>query len=81
MTGRVFTKLLLAFVMVLAISTAILDFTLRGIVEHSLHTQAEQSLIGKARLLAREAKPGDPAQLHQLADRGAFDAGAQVAFF
>jgi two-component system, OmpR family, phosphate regulon sensor histidine kinase PhoR len=81
MTGRVFTKLLLAFVMVLAISTAILDFTLRGIVEHSLHLQAEQSLVGKARLLASEAKPDNPAQLHPLADRGAFDAGAQVTFF
>ena len=81
MTGRVFTKLLLAFVMVLAISAAILDFTLRGIVEHSLHTQVEQSLVGKARLLASAAKPGDPTQLHQLADSGAFDAGAQVTFF
>ena len=33
MTGRVFTKLLLSFVLVLSISAAILDFTLRSIVE------------------------------------------------
>jgi two-component system phosphate regulon sensor histidine kinase PhoR len=81
MTGRVFTKLLLAFVLVLSISAAILDFTLRGIVEHSLRAEAAQSLVGKARLLASEARLGDPAQLHQAADRGAFDAGAQVTFF
>ncbi|MBB6143978.1 two-component system phosphate regulon sensor histidine kinase PhoR [Silvibacterium bohemicum] len=81
MTGRVFTKLLLAFVLVLSISAAILDFTLRGIVEHSLRAEAAQSLVGKARLLASEARLGDSAQLHQAADRGAFDAGAQVTFY
>jgi two-component system phosphate regulon sensor histidine kinase PhoR len=81
MTGRVFTKLLLSFVLVLSISAAILDFTLRGIVEHSLHVETTQSLVGKARLLANEAKSGDPAQLQQVAVRGALDAGAQVTFF
>ena len=63
MTGRVFTKLLLSFVLVLSISAAILDFTLRGIVEHSLHVEAAQSLVGKARLLASETKSVDPVQL------------------
>jgi two-component system phosphate regulon sensor histidine kinase PhoR len=81
MTGRVFTKLLLAFVLVLSISAAILDFTLRGIVEHSLRAQAAQSLVEKARLLAGEAPLGDPVRLHEAAVRGAFDAGAQVTFF
>jgi two-component system phosphate regulon sensor histidine kinase PhoR len=81
MTGRVFTKLLLSFVLVLSISAAILDFTLRGIVEHSLHVEAAQSLVGKARLLASETKSVDPVQLQQAATRGAFDAGAQVTFF
>ena len=81
MTGRVFTKLLLSFVLVLSISAAILDFTLRGIVQHSLRTEVAQSLVGKARLLAGEAKLGDPAQLKEAAARGAFEAGAQVTFF
>jgi two-component system, OmpR family, phosphate regulon sensor histidine kinase PhoR len=81
MTGRVFTKLFLSFVIVLAISAAILDFTTRGIVEHSLHVEAAQSLVGKARLLANETRPNDLAGLHEAADRGAFDAGAQVTFF
>jgi two-component system phosphate regulon sensor histidine kinase PhoR len=81
MTGRVFTKLLLSFVLVLSISAAILDFTLRSIVEHSLRVEAAQSLVGKARLLASEEKLSDRVQLQQAAIRGAFDAGAQVAFF
>ncbi len=37
MTGRVFTKLLFSFILVLCIGTAVLDFSLRHIVEHSLY--------------------------------------------
>ncbi|MFT4112103.1 ATP-binding protein [Silvibacterium sp.] len=81
MTGRVFTKLLLSFVLVLATSAAILDFTLRGIVENSLRQEITQSLTGKARLLAGEARPGDGQRLAALASRAAFEAGAQVTFF
>src|SRR5579883_1328783 len=81
MTGRVFTKLFFSFVLVLAIGTAILDFSLGGVVEDSLREQLAQSLAGKARLLAREAEsPGHP-QLQQLAERGESDAGAQVTFY
>jgi two-component system phosphate regulon sensor histidine kinase PhoR len=39
-TGRVFSKLLLSFVLVLCIATAILDLSFRNIVEHSLHEEA-----------------------------------------
>ena len=35
MTGRVFTKLLLSFVLVLLVGTAILDVSLRPIFEHT----------------------------------------------
>lgn len=81
MTGRVFTKLLFSFILVLAVGTAVLDFSLRRIVERSLYEQAEKSLAGKARLLASEANPSRMSQLQQLAVNGAFDAGAQVTFF
>ncbi len=81
MTGKVFTKLFLSFVLVLAICTAILDFSLRRVVERSLEDQAVQSLAGKARLLANEADLSRPLQLQQLATRGESDAGAQVGFF
>ena len=40
MTGRVFTKLLLSFVLVLCLGTAVLDFSFRNIVDHSLHQEA-----------------------------------------
>ena len=36
MTGRVFSKLFFSFVLVLFVGTAILDFSLRRILEHSL---------------------------------------------
>src|SRR5579862_5951811 len=81
MTGRVFTKLFFSFVLVLAIGTAILDFSLGGVVEDSLREQLAQSLAGKARLLAHEANTTGHPQLQQLAERGESDAGAQVAFF
>ena len=81
MTGRVFTKLLFSFVLVLAVGTAVLDFSLRRIVERSLHEQAEQSLTGKARLLASEASAAQPIHLQQLAVNGALDSVTQVAFF
>src|SRR6201987_3316008 len=81
MTGRVFTKLFFSFVLVLAIGTAILDFSLGGVVEDSLRDQLAQSLAGKARLLTREASAANQPQLQQLAERGETDAGAQVTFF
>jgi two-component system, OmpR family, phosphate regulon sensor histidine kinase PhoR len=40
MIGRVFTKLFFSFVLVLLVGTAILDFSLRRILEHSLRQQA-----------------------------------------
>lgn len=39
MTGRVFTKLLLSFVLVLLVGTAILDLSLRPIIDRSLREQ------------------------------------------
>jgi two-component system, OmpR family, phosphate regulon sensor histidine kinase PhoR len=81
MTGRVFTKLFFSFVLVLAIGTAILDFSLEHVVADSLRDQLAQSLAGKARLLARQADPANKPLLQQLAERGESDAGAQVTFF
>ncbi len=46
MTGRVFSKLLFSFVVVLCIATAVLDFSFRNIVAHSLHEEARVALLG-----------------------------------
>jgi two-component system phosphate regulon sensor histidine kinase PhoR len=43
LTGRVFTKLLLSFVLVLLVGTAILDFFLRPIFEHAVRDQSHAS--------------------------------------
>ena len=91
MTGRVFSKLLFSFLLVLCIGTATLDFSLRRIVAHSLYEEAEQSLTGKARLLAqgleRTPRPGQrragtalPAdQLQAFAREQALAAQARVS--
>ncbi|HVJ07731.1 MAG TPA: ATP-binding protein [Acidisarcina sp.] len=79
MSGRVFTKLLFLFVLVLLLGTAILDFSLRRIVEHSLHEQAERSLVTKARLVASELRAEDPsASLEERVRQQAGVAGAAV---
>jgi two-component system phosphate regulon sensor histidine kinase PhoR len=55
LTGRVFTKLLLSFVLVLLVGTAILDVSLRPIFEHSLQEQphaAHDLFLGSALALA-----------------------------
>jgi two-component system phosphate regulon sensor histidine kinase PhoR len=68
MTGRVFSKLLFSFLLVLCIGTATLDFSLRRIVKHSLYAEAEQSLTGKAHLLAQALERTLPgrAELSQI---------------
>jgi len=83
LTGRVFTKLLLSSLLVLVIGTAVLDFTLGGIVNNSLLDQARQALAGKAALVAvhlpRRAALDPQAFVHSeslaaLADVTLFDA-------
>ena len=60
MTGRVFSKLLLSFVLVLTVCTGMLDFAVRKIVDRALHQQVEQSLAGEARFLASELNATSP---------------------
>jgi two-component system phosphate regulon sensor histidine kinase PhoR len=45
-TGRVFSKLFLSFFFVLCIATAVLDFSFRNIVAHSLHEEARVASLG-----------------------------------
>src|ERR1700722_2083626 len=83
-TGRVFTKLFFSFVVVLFLGMAVLDFSLREVMEQSLRIQAENSLASEARLLAaqlRGAASSDPAALQQTAQLDAAAGGAQVAIF
>jgi two-component system phosphate regulon sensor histidine kinase PhoR len=79
-TGRVFSKLLLSFVLVLTICTATLDFSIRRIMDRALHQQAEQSLVREARFLASElnATPQEGAQKLLTAASSASPAGIAV---
>ncbi|HLH37113.1 MAG TPA: ATP-binding protein [Alloacidobacterium sp.] len=55
MTGRVFTKLLVSFVLVLLVGTAILDLSLRPIFEHAIGNQAHAArdlIVGSLLALA-----------------------------
>ncbi len=86
MTGRVFTKLFLSFVVVLFLGMVVLDFSLRQVMEQSLRSQAEESLVGQARVVAAHLGAADPASLdnqtlQQIAVRDAAEAGAEVSFF
>jgi two-component system, OmpR family, phosphate regulon sensor histidine kinase PhoR len=51
-TGRVFSKLLFSFLLVLCIATAILDFSFRNIVAHSLHEEARVASLGPEQRIA-----------------------------
>src|ERR1700760_2902092 len=81
MTGRVFSKLLLSFVLVLTICTAVLDFSIRRIVDSALHEQVEQSLAGEARFLAAELNSAPPQQVQQLLSTASFASSARIAVF
>ena len=66
MTGRVFSKLLFSFVVLLTICTAVLDFSIRRIVDSALRRHVEQSLTGEARFLAAQLSATTPATAEPL---------------
>lgn len=83
-TGRVFTKLFFAFVVVLFLGMAILDVSLRQVMERSLRAQAEDSLASEARLLAAQISSTpypEVGPLQQAVRQDATAAGADVAVF
>jgi two-component system, OmpR family, phosphate regulon sensor histidine kinase PhoR len=79
MTGRVFTKLFLSFLLVLFIGTVVLGFSLRGILEDSLRRQAETSLVGKAHLLASQLRSAGDSNLPDSAALDALGGTDQIA--
>ena len=81
-TGRVFTKLFFAFVVVLFLGMAVLDVSLRQVMERSLRAQSDESLASEARLVAAQisAHP-EVGSLQQSVRQDAIAAGADVAVF
>jgi two-component system, OmpR family, phosphate regulon sensor histidine kinase PhoR len=85
-SGRVFTKLFFAFVVVLFLGMVVLDFSLRQVMEESLHAQEEDSLVGEARLLAAHISASgaaslDVQSLQRIAREDAAATGTRVAIF
>ncbi len=89
MTGRVFTKLLFSFLLVLCIGTATLDFTVRRIMQHALYRQADALDGARARELAAQLARTAPLDLPQVvaaqalaahADLTLLDRSGRVAF-
>jgi two-component system phosphate regulon sensor histidine kinase PhoR len=81
MTGRFFTKLLLASILVLLIGTAILDVSLRRIVDGALRQQVNQSLESEARVLGSQLTQNDRALAPQLVAVAARAARSRITVF
>lgn len=81
MTGRVFSKLLFSFVLVLTICTGVLDFSIRRIVDAALREQVEQSLTGEARFLAAQMKTTTPDSARPLLAASSAVSHTRIAVF
>ena len=86
MTGKVFTKLFVSFVVVLFVGMVMLDFSLRQVMEQSVRAQAEESLVAQAKLTAAHIAGANPvglnaAALEQTVRLDAAATGADVAIF
>jgi two-component system phosphate regulon sensor histidine kinase PhoR len=78
MTGRVFTKLLFSFLLVLSIGTAILDFSVRRIVQYSLTAQARSFYADRAQNMARQLAVAPSGALPGLVEAQALAAHADI---
>lgn len=76
MKNRIFFKLLAAFVVVIAVTTFIFDFTLRGAWESSLRTEIERNLTQKTLLFAHRV---ETVRNHSLPDVAAQEGQAAGA--
>ncbi len=77
MKQGVFPKLLLAFVVVIAVATVTLDFTIRNAWERSLYQQIELSLTQKTQLFAGLVQTDKQHTLQQIVDEQARVADAR----
>ncbi|HXE91071.1 MAG TPA: ATP-binding protein [Terriglobales bacterium] len=78
MRSRIFTKLLLAFLLVIAVATATLDFVVRRAWENSLRGEIERSLTEKTRLLAARVRHTSTESLAAVVKEEAQAAGARA---
>jgi two-component system phosphate regulon sensor histidine kinase PhoR len=81
MTGRVFSKLLFSFLLVLCVGTAVLDISVRHILEHSLLQQAEEYNAARATRMSADLATASPQNLPIFVQSQAATARANVTVF
>jgi two-component system phosphate regulon sensor histidine kinase PhoR len=78
MTGRVFTKLLFSFLLVLCLATAVLDFTVRRFAQHSLYARVSSFYGERAASLGAQLAATPPALLAAVVQAQALGTGADI---
>lgn len=78
MRVRVFAKLMLAFLVVIAATAVVLDYGITRVWEHSLRQEITRSLTEKTRLFALSVQNALPADLQSLATQHAQAASART---
>ncbi len=78
MTRRIFTKLLIFFLLVIAATTVTIDFTVRTAWERSLYTTIEQNLSQKVLMFANRVRSATPDQYAAIAKEAEQASGARA---
>lgn len=78
MRARVFAKLMLSFVVVIAVATIVLDYGITRAWHRSLREEITGSLVEKTSLLALRVQKTPPAEVQSLASEFGRAAGARV---
>ncbi len=78
MTRRIFFKLFLLFLVVIAAGTITLDFTVRAAWERSLYSTIERNLSQKVELFANRVRSSSPDQYPAIAKEASEAAGARA---
>lgn len=78
MTRRIFFKLFVSFFLVIAISTVMLDFTVRGAWERSLYNTIERNLSQEVVMFANRVMTSSPEQYVAVAREASQASGARA---
>ncbi len=78
MTRRIFTKLLIFFLLVIAATTVTIDFTVRTAWERSLFSTIQQNLSQKVLMFASRVKDAPASQYPQIAKEAELASGARA---
>lgn len=78
MTRRIFTKLLISFLLVIAATTVTIDYTVRKAWERSLYSNIEQNLSQKVLMFSNRVKSATPQEYAQITKDAESNSGARA---